>query len=133
MGAYVLRRLLWGVLIVWGVYTLSFFAVDAAPGDPFDGIEAPKMKPEDFDRLRVKWGYLREVRETVETAPGVREERTRLEEVPAWRRYLLQLGNVLQGDLGTSIYQKRPVTHMLKQAIPNTLILSGTALVLEFV
>jgi len=132
--AYVARRLLWGLLIVWGVYTLAFLAVDAAPGDPFSGIEQPKMKPEDFARLRVKWGYQREVVERVETAPGVFAERTRYEAVPVWERYVKQLGNVvLRGDLGTSIVQKRPVTHMLGEAIPNTLILSGAALLLEFV
>jgi peptide/nickel transport system permease protein len=131
--AYVVRRILWGILIVWGVYTLTFLAVDAAPGDPISGIEQPKMTPQDFALLRVKWGYAREVTERVETAPGVVEVRTRYEPVPVWERYAKQLGNLLRGDLGDSIVQKRPVTHILAEAIPNTLILSGAALVLEFV
>jgi peptide/nickel transport system permease protein len=132
VGAYVVRRLLWGLLIVWGVYTLAFLAVDAAEGDPLSGIESPKMNAEDFARLRVKWGYQRAVEERVETAPGVFTTRTRYEDVSVWRRYFVQLGNVVRGELGMSIVQKRPVTHMLAEAIPNTLILSGTALVLEF-
>jgi peptide/nickel transport system permease protein len=131
--AYVVRRLLWGLLIVWGVYTLAFFAVDAAPGDPFSGIESQKMKPEDFARLRARWGYTKAIEERVEMAPGRLETRTRYEDVPVWERYAKQLGNVLRGDLGESIVQKRPITHMLWEAIPNTLILSGTALLLQFV
>ncbi len=57
MHAYILRRLLLGVLIIWGVYTLTFFAVNLAPGDPFANLENPKMQREDLDRLRRKWGY----------------------------------------------------------------------------
>ena len=134
MLAYVVRRVLWGVLIVWGVYTLTFFAVDAAPGDPFTGIESPKMKPEDFARLRVKWGYARAVERTVEVAPGRVETTVAYETVPVWERYLLQLKNlVVERDLGMSIVQKRPVLDMLLEAIPNTLVLSGTALLLQFV
>ena len=111
MAAYVVRRLLWGVLIVWGVYTLAFFVVDAAPGDPFTGIQSPKMKSEDFARLRAHWGY----------------------DKPVVTRYFIQLANLAHFDLGTSIVEKRPVLDLLRDAIPNTLLLGGTSLLLEFV
>jgi peptide/nickel transport system permease protein len=68
------------------------------------------MKPEDFELLRQKWGY----------------------DKPVVHRYFVQLGNLLQGDLGTSIVQKRPVSHLLGDALPNTLLLGGVALFLEF-
>ena len=32
-----------GLFIVWGFYTLTFFAVTLAPGDPFQNLENPKM------------------------------------------------------------------------------------------
>jgi peptide/nickel transport system permease protein len=132
MAVYVVRRLLWGLLIVWGVYTIAFFVVDAMPGDPFSGIQSQKMKPEDFQRIREKWGYERRVEERVETTPGVFETRVRHEAVPVGERYLTQLGNLVTFDLGTSIVRKKPVTDLLAEAIPNTLLLSGTALLLEF-
>ncbi len=110
MLTYLVRRLLWGVVIVLGVYTLAFFVTNAAPGDPFSGLASPKMKPEDFERLRAKWGY----------------------DKPVVQRYFIQLDNLVHGDLGTSITQKRPVSHLLADALPNTLVLSGTSLVLEF-
>lgn len=50
-----------GLLIVWGVYTLTFFAVNLAPGDPFQNLENPKMTREDIERLRARWGYDRPV------------------------------------------------------------------------
>jgi peptide/nickel transport system permease protein len=51
------RRLPAGLLIVWGVYTLTFFAVNLAPGDPFTAKENPKVQEEDLARLRAEWGY----------------------------------------------------------------------------
>jgi peptide/nickel transport system permease protein len=107
---YVVRRLLWGLVIVWGVYTLAFLVVEAAPGDPFTGLESPKMKPEDFQRIRHAWGYDR----------------------PMGERYWIQLKRLGHGDLGTSVVQKRPVLDLLAEAIPKTLVLTGLALVLEF-
>ena len=32
MHAYIIRRLLMGLLIIWGVYTITFLAVNLAPG-----------------------------------------------------------------------------------------------------
>src|ERR1051326_6186597 len=111
MLAFVVRRLLLGLLIVWGVYTLAFFVVDAIPGDPFTGIQSPKMKPEDFARLRAHWGY----------------------DKPVVTRYFTLLQNLAHLDLGTSIVQKRPVLHLLGDALPNTLLLGGVSLLFEFV
>jgi peptide/nickel transport system permease protein len=59
--AYVVRRLLFGVVIVWGVYTITFLAVNLAPGDPFTGKESAKITEADLNRLRARWGYDRPV------------------------------------------------------------------------
>jgi peptide/nickel transport system permease protein len=60
---HIVRRLLAGLFIVWGVYTLTFFAVNLAPGDPFTAKENPKIQEEDLARLRKQWGYDRPVLE----------------------------------------------------------------------
>ncbi len=72
MLPFIIRRLLLGVLIIWGVYTLTFFAVNLAPGDPFQNLENPKMTREDIERLRARWGYDR----------------------PVFERYLIHLGKL---------------------------------------
>jgi peptide/nickel transport system permease protein len=59
--AYIIRRLLIGLLIIWGVYTITFFAVNLAPGDPFTAKESAKVSSAALDRLREKWGYDRPV------------------------------------------------------------------------
>ena len=63
MLSYLLRRILSGLFIVWGVYTLTFFAVNLAPGDPFTAKENPKVQEDDLLRLRKAWGYDRPVPE----------------------------------------------------------------------
>lgn len=63
MLATIVRRLFSGLFIVWGVYTLTFLAVNLAPGDPFTSKENPKVQEEDLARLRRAWGYDRPVLE----------------------------------------------------------------------
>ena len=63
MIAYIVRRLLSGLFIVWGVYTITFLAVNLAPGDPFTARENPKVQEEDLAHLRRAWGYDRPVLE----------------------------------------------------------------------
>ena len=41
------------------------------------------------------------------------------------------LGGVVRGDLGISIRQQRPVLDILTEALPNTLLLTSSALLVE--
>ncbi|MCU1598629.1 MAG: peptide/nickel transport system permease protein [Actinomycetota bacterium] len=52
---------------------------------------------------------------------------------PLWQQYLIFLGRLFQGNLGTSITYQMPVTQELAQAIPVTLSLLGLALLLSLV
>jgi peptide/nickel transport system permease protein len=111
--AYIVRRLLWGVFLVFGVICITFFAVEAAPGNPFAHLESPKMTKEDLQAIKEKWGY--------------GEDKT------AWDRFIIYGQHLLyEGDLGTSIAKNRPVSEILKAAIPNTLKLTVAALLLDF-
>lgn len=111
MYSFVLRRLAVGLLILWGVYTLTFFAVNLAPGDPFAELEKdPRVEQRDIDRLRARWGYDR----------------------PVLERYLVHLRGVLALDLGTSVARKEPVLSYLVEPLVNSLILGAAALALNF-
>jgi peptide/nickel transport system permease protein len=48
-------------------------------------------------------------------------------------RYLSWLGNFLRGQWGTSLAQQRPVTQVIAAAVPHTLVLSLSSLVLTYV
>jgi len=112
--AFIVRRLTWGVFLVFGVVCIVFFAVEAAPGNPFAHLESPKMTKADLQRIKEKWGY--------------GEDKT------AWDRFTIYLKRLTtEADLGISIAQNRPVSDILERAIPNTLKLTIAALILDFV
>ena len=89
--------------------TVVFVLVHLAPGDPFStSLDDPSFSPETRDRLRAQYGY----------------------DKPIATQYALWLRNIARGDLGISHNAARPVADVMAEAIPNTLLLMGTALVL---
>src|SRR5258708_25353581 len=53
---------------------------------------------------------------------------------PLWVQYVQYLGNLLHGNLGSSLtYLPTPVTQILGQDLPWTLVLVGTSLVISFI
>lgn len=111
MRALVARRLREAAVIVAIAATTAFLLVQLAPGDPLiDLIENPRVPPEVRDRLRARWGLDR----------------------PMHEQYLLYLRNLARGDLGWSFSQSRPVANAIADALPNTLLLMGVALIGAF-
>lgn len=82
-----------------------------APGDPYTLLAAHPSIPE---AVRVKM---------VEDA-GLNQ--------PISTQFLLYLRNVVSGDLGWSLSQHRPVAHVLRGAIPYTVLLAGLSVALAF-
>jgi peptide/nickel transport system permease protein len=64
-----------------------------------------------------------------ETAREALRQQLHLDQ-PVVQRYLTWLGGLLQGDLGTALSSRRPISSILWQPTANTLILSGTAILL---
>jgi peptide/nickel transport system permease protein len=110
MARYLLGRLLGAIPLVLGIATVVFFILALAPGDPVLLLTGPGATPEVVEEMRRSLALDRPVHE----------------------RYLDWMGSLLQGDLGTSIRRHQPVREVIAQILPNTLILSGTALVLAF-
>lgn len=111
MATYILRRLLGAIPLVFGVATILFFVVNLAPGDPVSLFAGPGVSPETLETLRRNFGLDRPVHE----------------------RYVRWLGAVVRGDLGVSIARSQPVSEILREIVPNTLILAFTALGISFV
>ena len=110
MGPFLIRRLLSSLLLVWGVVTVTFFLAHLAPGDPVELLSDATMRQEDIAHLRERYGLDR----------------------PLAVQYLRWLSALASGDLGTSVVHQRPVADILGEAIPNTLRLTGLALLLHF-
>jgi peptide/nickel transport system permease protein len=105
------RRLLVAVVIAFLVATLSFVLVHAAPGEPFAALrEDARMTQEMAQRLREQYGLDR----------------------PLGVQYVRYIASLARGDLGESFLQRRPVRSVLADALPNSLLLMATALVVAF-
>jgi ABC-type dipeptide/oligopeptide/nickel transport system permease component len=108
--AWLLRRLAAGIAIIFAVVTLTFAAVHLAPGEPFLPADGRPMKPEAVERLRRVYGLDR----------------------PLPEQYVRYLGALAHGELGESFSRRQPVATMIGNALPNTLLLAGAALLLDF-
>jgi len=107
---YLGRRLLEAIPLVLGIATVVFFVVNLAPGDPARYLLSPGMTADVLARVRHEFGL----------------------DQPLLVRYLKWLGALLRGDLGYSYTYGRSVLDVLLGFLPNTLLLSGCALVLAF-
>ncbi len=110
MTAYIARRAIGAVPLLIGVATLIFLVLHLAPGDPTALFFNPNVPPEVIDQMRRNFGL----------------------DQPVHIQYLRWLGALARGDFGSSLAQGRPVSEIVMDALPNTLLLTGSALVLVF-
>ncbi|HEY0187928.1 MAG TPA: ABC transporter permease [Cellulomonas sp.] len=108
---FVLRRLGLGLITVWFAVTVTFLLLRLLPGDPALAVASPSMTEETRAALLTQYGLDR----------------------PLPTQYLLYLGQLLHGNLGTSFTQSIPVVDVIAQRLPWTLLLTGSALVLTVV
>ena len=102
MAAFLVRRLIQGVIVVALVATIAFLLLHAAPGDPFTGaMDDPRMGGDVRETMRAAYGFNLSTRE----------------------QYVRYIASVFRGDLGFSIPRGRWVKDILSDAIPNTLLL----------
>ena len=109
MTPWLLRRLAAALAIVFAVVTLGFFAIHLAPGTPFVPSDEQAIDPAVLASLRARFGL----------------------DQPLPVQYGRYLGALTHGELGVSFSQRRPVAAALADAVPNTLLLAGTALAVD--
>src|SRR3569832_1376368 len=110
MWSYTLRRLLATIPTLLAVITVCYLLVHAAPGGPFDSER--KVSAAVLANLQAKYHL----------------------DVPPWQQYLYYLGNLLHGDLGASFrYADWSVNDLVAAALPVSLSIGGTSLVISFV
>jgi peptide/nickel transport system permease protein len=102
----IVRRTGGGVLVLWMVSVLAFALTHLIPGDAAQVIAGEYATPEDVERIRHQLGF----------------DRPLLEQYGHW------LGQVLQGDLGTSLHSGRSVLSLILEAAPATLSLTAMAI-----
>ena len=112
MLAYLLRRLAESLLVLLVMSAVIYGLIGLMPGDPIDIMISgdPNLTTEDAQRLKALYGLDR----------------------PLYERYLVWLGNALQGDFGFSRIFGQPVLDVLVPRLGNTLLLMGLAFFLAF-
>ncbi len=112
MFLYVMKRLLQASLTLLLASALSFAIIQLAPGDYLDNLrQNPKISPETIEDYRRRFGL---------DQPGI---------VQYWR-WLVQV--VTKGDFGTSFVYSRPVSSLLWERIPATLLLAIASIIVTW-
>ena len=106
MSTYILKRLVGAVGVVFGVATLAFVMIYLMPGDAARMYAGPRAPEAEVARIRELWGL----------------------NDPLPVQYFRYLGRVLQGDLGNSTRDKRPVLQAVFQRLPATIQLAVAGL-----
>ena len=108
MSVYLVRRLLATIPVMGVVAVFVFALLHLTPGDPATIVAGDFATAEDIKRIHVQLGLDR----------------------PLHVQFVAWLGRILSGDLGTSIFSRRPVAELIGQRLEPTVVLSVTTLVL---
>lgn len=109
---YVTKRLLQAILTLFLASALSFAIIQLAPGDYLDTLrQNPQISPERIEELRRQFGL----------------------DQPAYVQYWRWLVRVVtQGDFGESFVYFRPVSELLWERIPATLLLAVASIIVTW-
>ncbi len=102
MFAYILRRLLMLVPVLFGVTLVAFSLLHMVPGDPAEVLGGQEATKEDLERIRREFGL----------------------DQPLAVQYVRFVGNAVRGELGISIQTRHNVRELLLQRLGFTLQLS---------
>lgn len=106
MQEYIIRRILYTLLTLFGVATILFFIFRIMPGDPTAQVISPALDPVAQARLKEAYGL----------------------DKPLVVQYLLYLKNLAAFDWGRSFTSSRPVVEILNYRFWNTIFLMGAAM-----
>lgn len=103
-----IRLLVMVAITFFGLLLITFLIGRVVPIDPVLSVVGDKASPEVYERARIAMGL----------------------HLPLWHQFLIYIGNVLKGDLGTSVLTARPVLEDIFRVFPATLELAITATII---
>jgi len=105
---YFLRRLAATLPVMAVVAVVVFLLIHLSPGDPAALIAGDLATGEDIAKLRIALGL----------------------DKPLWQQFMLWLGRLATGDLGTSIFTQVPVSQLLAQRLEPTASIAALTMAL---
>ena len=107
----VLKRIVSGVIVLWGAATLTFVGLQLAPGDIVDILAGETVSDQARAAIASQWGL----------------------DQPVLLQYLDYLGKLVRFDLGESYVMRQPVADVLGNQILPTVSLAIAAVLLSVV
>ncbi|MCB1079135.1 MAG: ABC transporter permease [Verrucomicrobiae bacterium] len=104
MLRFLARRLLQGLIVLFSLFTITFFLAKAMPGEPFTSEK--NVSEAIKENMRKKFGLDR----------------------PLLTQYVTRIANYATGDFGISPRKNRPVLEIISQSFPASLVLGFAAL-----
>src|SRR5438093_4540198 len=103
LGVYILKRLLQSIPLILFVMAINFLIIHAAPGDPITYLYggSAEVSAEQMNRLREQMGLNQ----------------------PLYVQFFLYVRNLLDGDLGFSAINRKPVLTLIMERVPATVVL----------
>ncbi|MGG4498630.1 ABC transporter permease [Brevibacillus reuszeri] len=105
MGAYIAKRILISIPVIFGIALITFILLNVIPGDPIALMMKEHISPDVVERVRAQMHL----------------------DDPAYVRFFRFLWGAVQGDFGVSYKLNRSVSTLLMDAFPNTLMLAISA------
>lgn len=109
----IIRRVGYAAVLLFAVVVLNFILINLAPGDIADTIAGDMggATAEQMAEIRADYGL----------------------DQPLWKQLVKYVSNVLRGDLGYSYFHTQPVTSLIAERLPATLLLVITAQLLALI
>ncbi|MEM6285191.1 MAG: ABC transporter permease [Chloroflexota bacterium] len=110
MTAFIIRRLLQSLVVIWGVTLLTFFTLHLA-GDPTYLYVSERASEEEVAEMRARLGF----------------------DKPLYQQYFIFVGRMARGDFGNSLKSRRPAIDVVMERLPATLELTIFAMIFSTV
>lgn len=111
MGQFIFKRIVFGLIVLFGISVFSFLLIHLIPGDPIRIMLGENASVEQVEKLRTQLGLNQ----------------------PLWVQYGHYLTGVVQGDLGTSFKTGRPVLYEIVDRFPETVKLAAAGMTIAIV
>ncbi len=106
MVAFIVRRIIVSIPVLIGIIAVTFMLVHLIPGDPCRAMLGERATKAICDDYKVRMGL----------------------DQPIATQFVVYVGQIFRGDLGTSLRYQRPITELLAERLPVTLELGLAAM-----
>ncbi|MFN8457179.1 MAG: ABC transporter permease [Anaerolineae bacterium] len=131
MNTYVLKKIGWAGFTILFVVVLNFFLFRILPGDPAKAVRDPRLTQEAVEAMRVRFGLDKPVINCIERVSPLQVGSCGVN--PLETQFFRYVINLLQGEMGTSFHQQRPVSTILAENLWNTILLIGPGTILSII